>query len=192
MNRLTAGLLCAGAVALCAPAMAQLAQGKGPIDITGDEAEVLNAQHLTIWRGSVDAIQGQDRLRTDVLNVYFTGAPGADNTPSKNTGPGGNWGKIDHMVADGHVYYVSPQQTARGDHAVYDLSPDTITMTGDVIVEQGQSVLHGEKLVIDVKSGHATMAATSDDKASSGRVRGIFYPNGNNSPTGSPPAGGSQ
>jgi lipopolysaccharide export system protein LptA len=192
MNRLTAGLLCAGAIALCAPAMAQLAQGKGPIDITGDEAEVINAQHLTIWRGSVDAIQGQDRLRTDVLNVYFTGKPGGDSTPSKTGALGGDWGKIDHMVADGHVYYVSPQQNARSDHAVYELGPDTITMTGDVIVEQGQSVVHGEKLVIDVHTGHATMVAARDDKAPSGRVRGVFYPNENSSSGGSAPGGGTQ
>ena len=181
MNRLTAGMLCVAglslAAALCGPAAAQLAQGKGPIDIVGDEAEVLDAQHLTIWRGSVDAIQGQNRLRTDVLNVYFAGKPGAQTSDAKGGAIGGNWGKIDHMVADGHVFFASPTQNARSDHAVYDLTPDTITMTGDVIVEQGQSVIHGEKLVIDVKSGHATMASAGETRSPSGRVRGIFYPN---------------
>ncbi len=50
-------------------------------------------------------------------------------------------------------------------------------MTGDVIVEQGQSVIHGEKLVIDVKTGHATMASAAESRTPSGRVRGIFYAN---------------
>ena len=81
------------------------------------------------------------------------------------------------MVAEGHVYFISPTQNARSDHAVYDLAPDTITMTGDVVVVQGQSVIHGEKLIIDVRSGHATMAATGDSHAPSGRLRGVFYPN---------------
>jgi lipopolysaccharide export system protein LptA len=178
MNRLTAGLLCAAGLVLCGPATAQLAQGKGPIDVFGNELEVIDAQHLAIWRGDVDAVQGGNRLRADVLNIFYTGKPGSaaasDAAPAKS-GPS-TWGKVDHMVADGHVYFVSPQQNARGDHAVYELGPDTITLTGDVIVVQGQSVIRGQKLVIDVRTGHATMASAGDAR-SSGRVRGIFYPN---------------
>ena len=175
MNRLTAGLLCAASLALGGPAMAQLAQGKGPIDVTANELEVIDAQHLAVWRGDVDAIQGQNRLRADVLNIYYTGKPGASGSGAHGA-PGGNWGKVDHMVAEGHVFFVSPTQNARGDHAVYEMAPDTITMTGDVIIEQGQSVIHGQKLVIDVKTGHATMASTGESRSPSGRVRGVFYP----------------
>jgi len=175
MNRLTAGLLCAAALALGAPAAAQLTQGSGPIDLSADSLELVDAQHLAIWRGGVDALQGQNRLRSDVLNIYFTGRP-TDGAASQGASPGRNWGKVDHMVADGHVYFISPQQNARGDHAVYELGPDTITLTGDVIVVQGQSVIHGQKLIIDVHTGHATMASTGEARSSSGRVRGVFYP----------------
>ncbi len=178
MNRLTAGLLCAAALALGGPATAQLAQGKGPIDVTANELEVVDGQHLAIWRGDVDAIQGQNRLRADLLNIYYTGKPGAEGQSAKGGAPGGNWGKVDHMVADGHVYFISPQQNARGDHAVYELGPDTITLTGDVIVVQGQSVIHGQKLIIDVRTGHATMVSSGETR--SGRVRGVFYPNDSN------------
>ena len=184
MNRLTAGLLCAAGLALCGPAGAQLAQGSGPIDIVANELELVDAQHLAIWRGAVDALQGQNRLRADVVNIYFNGKASPGSAAS-GASPGRNWGKVDHMVADGHVYFVSPQQNARGDHALYELGSDTITLTGDVIVVQGQSVVHGQRLVIDVKSGHATMASSGESRSPSGRVRGIFYPNSSNSPGGS-------
>ena len=184
MNRLTAGVLCAASLALTlsvgGSATAQLAQGKGPIDVTANELEVVDAQHMAIWRGDVDAIQGQNRLRADLLNIYYTGKPGAGGQPAKGASPGANWGKVDHMVAEGHVFFVSPTQNARGDHAVYEMAPDTITMTGDVIIEQGQSVIHGQKLIIDVRTGHATMAASGEAHTPSGRVRGIFYPNETN------------
>ncbi len=111
------------------------------------------------------------------MNIYFNGKASPGAASGSGAAPGRNWGKVDHMVADGHVYFVSPTQNARGDHAVYDLGPDTITLTGDVVVEQGQSVIHGAKLIIDVHTGHATMASTGQASASSGRVRGIFYPN---------------
>lgn len=176
MNRLTAGLLCAASLALGAPATAQVGQGSGPIDLSADSLELVDAQRLAIWRGAVDAVQGQNRLRSDVLNIYFTGKP-TSGAATSGASPGRNWGKVDHMVADGHVFFVSPQQNARGDHAVYELGPDTITLTGDVIVEQGQSVIHGQKLVIDIHTGHATMVSTGETRSASGRVRGVFYPN---------------
>ena len=183
MNRLPAGLLCAASLSLAltlgGSAVAQLAQGSGPIDLSANSLELIDAQHLAIWRGDVDALRGPDRLRSDVLNIYFSGKPGEEAaTPSSGgAAPGRNWGKVDRMVAEGHVYFVSPTQNARSDHAIYELTPDTITMTGDVIVEQGQSVIHGEKLIIDVKTGHATMASAAETKSPSGRVRGVFYPN---------------
>ena len=177
MNRLTAVMLCAASVSLAGPAAAQFASGGGPIDMSANELELVDAQHLAIWRGAVDALQGQNRLRADVVNIYFNGKASAGAASGSGAAPGRNWGKVDHMVADGHVYFVSPTQNARGDHAVYDLGPDTITLTGDVVVEQGQSVIHGAKLIIDVHTGHATMASTGQASASSGRVRGIFYPN---------------
>lgn len=185
MNRLTAGLLCAAGLALSGPATAQVGQGNGPIDLSANSLELVDAQRLAIWRGDVDAVQGQNRLRSDVLNIYFTGKPteGASNT--QGASPGRNWGKVDRMVAEGHVFFVSPQQNARGDHGVYDLASNTITITGDVIVSQGQSVVHGPKLVIDVKTGRATMQASGESRTPSGRVRGVFYPNQTNSPTGS-------
>ena len=186
MKRLTAGLALAATVLLAAPAVAQLSPSGGPIDISANELELVDAQHLAIWRGDVDALQQRNRLRADVLNVYFTGKStnGAPET-SNAAAPGRNWGKVDHMVAEGHVFYVSPTQTAHGDHAVYDLASDTVTVTGDVIVVQGQSVIHGEKMVIDVKSGHATMVAPAP--ATPQRVRGIFYPNQNNNVTSKQP-----
>ena len=179
MNRLTAGLLCAASLTLGAPATAQMAQGSGPIDLSANSLELVDAQHLAVWRGDVDAVRGTNRLRSDILNIYFNGKPGEDSASASSQGaaPGRNWGKVDHMVAEGHVYYVSPTQNARSDHAVYEMAPDTITMTGDVIVVQGQSVIHGEKLIIDVRSGHATMAAAEDSRAPSGRVRAVIYPN---------------
>ena len=91
--------------------------------------------------------------------------------------PGRNWGKVKRAEAEGHVFFVSPQQTARGDHGLYELGSDTITITGDVIVAQGQSVVHGDKLVINTKTNQAVMVSNAKGRGKSGRVQGIFYPN---------------
>ena len=183
MNRLTAVMLCAASVSLAGPAAAQFASGGGPIDMSANELELVDAQHLAIWRGAVDALQGQNRLRADVVNIYFSGEPSA---ASASTGaPGRNWGKVQKVVSEGNVFFISPSQTARGDHGLYDLASNSITITGDVIVSQGQSVVHGDKMIIDVKSGRATMASSARGRGAPGRVRGIFYPSGT-TPAGAP------
>ncbi|HUO22411.1 MAG TPA: LptA/OstA family protein [Caulobacteraceae bacterium] len=180
------------------PARAQLAGGKGPIDVTADQLEMVDAQHLAIWRGNVEALQDGDRLVADVLNVYFSGkanpgAPGAPAPPPTPAGPpgagsiGSDWGDVQRLVADGHVFYVTKDQTARGDHAVYEAAPDTIVMTGDVVLVQGQNVVKGDRLTIDVKTNHAQVFSNVQGRNHPERVRGVFY-NANNAANGAPAA----
>ena len=176
MKRLTAGLLFTLAALAAAPAAAQFSPGGGPIDITADQLELVDAQHLAVWSGAVEALQGRNRMRADVLNIYFAGTPSASSAAGSTGAPGRNWGKVQRMEAEGNVFYISPAQTARGDHALYEAGGNTLTITGDVIVSQGQSVVHGDRLTIDTKTGRATMGASGH--GASGRVRGVFYPNG--------------
>ena len=186
MKRLTAGLLLAGAILAATPVAAQFAAGGGPIDITANELELVDAQHLAIWRGDVEALQNRNRMRADVLNIYFAGTPAAPGAKGGASGgaPGRNWGKVQRVEAEGNVFYISPTQTARGDHGLYLQGSDTITITGDVVVAQGQSVVHGDKLLIDLKTNRATMVSDARGGAK-GRVRGIFYPN-DTTPSGAP------
>jgi lipopolysaccharide export system protein LptA len=53
-------------------------------------------------------------------------------------------------------------------------------MTGDVIVAQGDSVVKGDKLIIEVKTGHATMVSAAQGRGAPNRVRGVFYPDQTN------------
>jgi lipopolysaccharide export system protein LptA len=133
---------------------------------------------VAIWSGAVEALQDRDRMHADVLKIYFEGKPSAGKSSSGGAGAAvpANWGKVMRMEAEGHVFFVTPTQTARGDHAIYVQGSNSVTITGDVIVAQGQSVVHGDRLVIDTKTNHATMVSTG---ASGGpaRVRGIFFPN---------------
>jgi len=83
-------------------------------------------------------------------------------------------GRIQRMEAEGPVYFVTPTQQAKGDHATYEAVADTVTLTGNVILVQDKNVVKGEKLIIDQKTGHSTLV--SSPKVDKGRVRGVFYP----------------
>ncbi len=160
-------------------AMAQISPSGGPVDITADEVEIIDAERVTIWRGRVEALQDQNRLRSNVLRVYYNNRQGGGSQPRPAGGaPGQGWGGIDRLEAEGDVYFVTPQQVARGDRAVYEVSTDTITMTGNVVVTQGENVVRGSTLVVDVKSGRTRLDA-AQRSPTQGRVRGVFYPERN-------------
>lgn len=164
----------AASAALAAPpAGAQIAQNsKAPVDMTADELEVVNTQCLAIWRGAAEALQDNARLRADVIRIYNKAQPSA-----RPGAAGGGCGALDRIEAAGSVYYVTPSQRVRGDAAVYQAAADTITFTGDVVATQGRNVLRGERLVIQVSTGAATMETSVKGRNKPGRVRGVFYPN---------------
>ena len=167
-----AGLLAMAFAALAEPVQAQISMSGGPIDMSGDHLELIDAQHVAVWSGKVEALQGADRMRAENVKLYFAGSGNATAAAG-----GKSWGDVQRIEASGTVYFVTPQQTARGDTAVYNVAGDTVTMTGNVVVSQGQSVLRGDRLVIEVKSGHATISSQATGRNSTGRVRGVFYPN---------------
>ncbi len=106
-----------------------------PVDISADEQEVINSQCKTIFRGAVEVLQDKARMRAATMTVYNRRkVPGkASATPSGNA----DCGDVDRVEADGNVFYVTPEQTVRGDHAVYDYATDTIVVTGDVCGRPG-------------------------------------------------------
>jgi lipopolysaccharide export system protein LptA len=176
----TLGGFGAGLHAMAQGRSGPLSGSGGPIDISADELEVVDADRRAVWRGNVEAKQGESRMRTPVLNVFFAPKAGAPAASASNSGggvAGQNWGAIERMEAEGPVYYVTPTQSARGDHGTYIAASDTITLTGNVVVSQEKNVLQGEKLVIETKTGRSTMVSNAQGRNASGRVRGVFYPN---------------
>ena len=80
-------------------------------------------------------------------------------------------GDLTRVEAAGNVYFVTPEQTIRGDRAVYTPANDTIVLTGDVILTQGENVMTGASLTYNTRTEAAQM-----DGGSNGRVQGVFYP----------------
>jgi lipopolysaccharide export system protein LptA len=151
--------------------------GSGPIDISADELEVINSENRAVWKGNVEAIQGTNRLRTPLLNVYFAKSNGAAANTSGGSSSGGlgaGFGSIQRMEADGPVYYVTPTQNARGDHATYEAGSNQIVMTGNVVLVQDKNVVQGDRLTIDTVTNHTTLVSNSPARSGK-RVRGVFY-----------------
>ncbi len=149
-----------------------------PVDISADEQEVITSQCKTIFRGSVEVLQDKARMRASMMTVYNRRKTAGKT--SSAPGPGGNndCGDVDHVEADGNVFYVTPEQTVRGDHAVYDYATDTIVVTGDVVAVQGQDVARGDRMTIKTKTNDVKMESNATGRGKT-RVRAVLYPDQN-------------
>lgn len=151
-----------------------------PIDITAEGANIFQPQRLVIYKGNVEAIQGTSRLRTPELRIYYkpkVAATPGQPAPAPATGnPTQEQNSIDHIEAAGPVYYITPTENARGDYGLYEAAPNTITLTGNVVLVQGKSVGKGDKLVINRATGQSVLSSNNPATAN-GRIRTILYPN---------------
>ena len=108
-------------------------------------------------RGRAEVTQGSNRLRADAIRGFTSN------------------GDLNRIEATGGVYFVTPDQSMKGDRAVYTLNDGNVVVTGDVILTQGKSVLTGNRLVYNVR----TETARIEGGGANGRVQGVFYPQGN-------------
>ena len=177
--RLTA-ILCAGLVAcaiLCQPAPLQAqslsenmagltAKTDQPIDIESDTLEVLDDEKRAIFRGNVKAVQGGMTLRSGELLVNYSGGEGLSGANSR----------ITNIRADGKVLITTDKnQTATSDWALFDVTSQQVTIGGNVVLSQGENVIKGDRLVIDLKTGRSRFE-NEGQVAAKKRVRGIFKP----------------
>jgi len=171
------------------PAAAQVAStptaSNGPMDISADNGTFDNATCVSTWSGAAEVLQGTARLRADTIRAYFKKKPAAAGASAPSGGdtsalgmPGAtqsNCGATERVEADGDVFYVTPEQVARGDHAVYSADGAQIVMTGDVIVVQGKSVIHGDRLVIQTATHKAEMESIAHGRGVPNRVRAVLF-----------------
>lgn len=178
----------AAAAAFAPAALAQISpSNNGPIDITADNGDFSNQTCESTWSGAAEALQGDSRLRADVIRAVLKKkpqTPGAKPPAGASLDAQSGCGQTERIEADGRVFYVTPTQEASGDRAVYTADDDTIVMTGHVIVVQGQNVVRGDRMTINTQTRVVHMYSDATGRGAPGRVRGVFFPSesGGNGP----------
>src|SRR3546814_5538019 len=65
--------------------------------------------------------------------------------------------QVSRLDAAGGVTVTRPDQSARGNYAVYDLNRRVITMIGGVTLTQGGNTVNGGRLTITLDTGRAVI-----------------------------------
>lgn len=154
------------AASLAAPVRAQVSALKGldtsaPIDVNAARIEIQDAANQAVFSGDVVIKQGKLTLDADTVKILYT----------RKTGDP----QMQRLDARGHVKLVSPSEQATANTGIYDVDGRIITLTGDVTLDRGGSVLKGQRLVLNLVTGQSSFDARgAGPSAPPGRVTGRF------------------
>jgi lipopolysaccharide export system protein LptA len=165
-----------------------------PVQIDAKSLEVHDKNKTATFSGDVKVVQGYTTMTCKTLVVFYgqeLGIAGAgakpvatSDTPSgaapSGASPSGaapDAQNIRRIEAHGDVTVVSRDQSASGDLGVYDLLSKTITLSGNVVVNQGKNVIHGERVIVDTVTGNAHVESSPAAPGTpQGRVRALIIP----------------
>lgn len=148
-----------GAQTVDTDSIKQSATSPQNVNIEADSMEVLEAEKRAVFKGNVHAQRTGTRLTSDRMVVTYRDVQQADG--SKRT-------DVALIDAQGNVKIQTPRQMITGDSAILDVAGDLLTVTGNVVVTEGSTVIRGSKLKADLKAKTSSMTG--------GRVRGSFVP----------------
>ncbi len=141
---------CFLALLVSGPAYAQFAtDSNAPIDAGADS--ITYGSGLIKLSGQVDVRQGDVRILSDAMDIY-TGNQNSNDLDAQD---------FDRIVATGNFYYLTPEQEVRGRKGVYEQASDTFTVTGDVILLQGDdNVVTGDRLIYNLSTNQARVVGS--------------------------------
>ncbi|MSU91554.1 lipopolysaccharide transport periplasmic protein LptA [Rhodobacteraceae bacterium 2CG4] len=123
------------------------------VEISAESLTVDQSAGSVVFEGEVLVGQGTMRMSADRITVFYSGS--------------GRSGDVTRMEAEGSVTLTNGAEAAEAQAAAYDVAGALITMTGDVLLTQGENALSGQELEIDLDTGTARMK---------GRVQTILQP----------------
>ena len=141
-----------------------MSNSKEPIQIEADKLEVIDTKGMANFVGNVSVVQGTTLLKARKLKVFYL----------RDGGNGSAGGNVKKIEASGKVAVRSGDQHASADNATVDMQAQIAVLSGNVIISQGDNVVAGCKLVINMKTNAAKM--TPCEK---GRVQMVFEPESN-------------
>jgi len=133
-----------------------------PVDFAADRIELQDRSDRVVLTGNVDITQADMRLRAARVTIAYSSAAQTE---------------VNRMDASGGVTLTSRTETARAQYAIYDLRSRLVTMIGGVVLTRaGQGETRGNRMILNMNTGFATLDGGRVGGNGGGRVTGRFTP----------------
>lgn len=122
----------------------------GPIKIRSDSLSVDYKKNSALWRGHVHAVRADGELTSDTLQVFY----------------GKDFHELQQMIASGNVRISRGTQWSLSDHAVLNEASQTVVLTGNPVVHDGNDQITGNKITVYLKTGESVVEG----------AKAVFFP----------------
>jgi lipopolysaccharide export system protein LptA len=127
---------------------------KEPIFITSNHMEVDRKRNTIVYKGKVVTVQGEMTMNSEALTAYYD--------PEMK--------QLKEVVAEGKVNVTQGDRVATGGKAVFNQKTQTLVLTGNPVVRQGNSQVSGSRITFYIEQDRAV--AEGGDQ----RVRATIFP----------------
>jgi lipopolysaccharide export system protein LptA len=156
-----------------------------PIKINAATLDVHDKDKMATFSGDVRLIQGDVRLNSASLVVFYDDQPPpAQPAPAPSKGgkpaataqitPQQQNQQIKRVEAKGGVTIQQKDQIATGEMGIFDMRANTVEMTGHVVITRGPNILKGDNLTVDMNTGDSKLTCGQGKKTTS--CVGLFIP----------------
>ena len=135
-----------------------------PIQIEADRLEIVDDENTALLTGNVSVVQGTTILKARKIKVFYL--RGEESKQSKSG--------IKRIEASGKVAVRSEENQATADRATVNMVTEIVTMSGNVIMSQGNNIAKGCEVVVNLKTN------VSEIKQCGGRVKLLLDPKSRN------------
>lgn len=144
---------------------------KEPITVTADKLEYDYKANVVVYRGTVEVVQGDVKLRSDNLTITLASDdapnPGGDGaTPDESA-------RVQEIVASGNVRIDQGARWAVGGRAVFDQTKRTLVLTEAPVLHEGKNEVAGDRVIVFLDEDRSVVEGGRK------RVKAVLFPGKN-------------
>ncbi len=123
---------------------------ESPIYIEADHMASTEKNNAVLFTGDVDAKQGDLRIRSDKMTVYYT-----DNKDQGGEKPASATQQVEKLICDGNVEITRDDWLGTSDKMTYLSEQRQVVLTGNAKAWQNQNMVGGEKIIYYMDEGRS-------------------------------------
>ena len=124
-----------------------------PIHVEANRMESTEKSNSVIFTGDVDARQGDVRIRSDEMTVFYTPAP-AENPKNKNEKKKTSQ-QVEKLICIGNVELTRGEWLGTSKKMVYLSKERQVILTENAKAWQGQNMVSGDKIIYYLDEGRS-------------------------------------
>ncbi len=134
-----------------------------PIYVEADHMSSTGDSNAVLFTGNVDAKQGDLRIRSDKMTVFYDDPDNPDDKQLASTQ------RIQKLMCDGNVEITREDWLGTSEHMTYLAGSRQVILTGNAKAWQGQNMVVGEKIIYYMDEGRSEVVGSAAAKTEDGQ-----------------------